>query len=99
MWSKMWGGKRHFHIIQALEWFFDKFNVNAENLYISSDYQFITQYYIRYLSWICHPDNPNKRFKSVLFAAYVFIVHDLSIDYLLIFHIYLQICSWPLLQW
>ena len=79
LWSKMFGGKRHFHIIQALEWFFDEFNVKAEHLYISNDYQFCTQYYLRYLSWLCHPDNPNRRFKSVLFAAYVLI----SLQYLL----------------
>ena len=67
----MWGGKRHFNTIQALEWFFDEFDVGAETLYISNDYQFVNQYYLRYLSWLCHPANPNKRFKRVLFSAYV----------------------------
>lgn len=71
MWSKMWGGKKHWHIIQAMEWLFDTFNVGAETLFISHDYQFVTQFWLRYMSWICHPDNPSRRFKRVAFAPFV----------------------------
>ena len=79
LWSKMWGGKRHYHTIRALEWFFDEFKVGAETLYLCHDYQFINQFHLRYLSWLCHPDNPCRRFKQILFSAYVFYMfHYLS---------------------
>ena len=72
MWSKMFGGKKYYETIQAFEWFLAKYNTQSDTLCICHDYQFVCQFWLRYLSWICHPANPERKFKRVLFASYVY---------------------------
>ena len=72
MWSKMFGGKKYYETIQAFEWFLAKYNTQSDTLCICHDYQFVCQFWLRYSSWICHPANPERKFKCVLFASYVY---------------------------
>ena len=71
----MWGNKAMFEAIVAMEWFFHHFNVGSDTLFICHDYQFANQIWLKYLAWICNPANPHRKFKRVVFAAYVYIFY------------------------
>ena len=69
IWSKGKGGKTNAHMIAGLKKYLEKHNIGAEHLFVTNDYQFVNQYFVRFLEWICNPQNPDRMFVSVSFCA------------------------------